>query len=397
MPPNPDRSIAGPKKELFRYVIDTSNPTGKRPCYGPYEIDSEAARIMIQASRFEPKQTSTIRKSALCGSCHTLYTHSLDAQGKPVATLAEQMPYLEWLHSRYPASHSCQDCHMPAVPGTVKIANVMGVGRQGVRQHLFRGGNFFVLGLLQSHREELGVQALAKQLHGTTEQTIQHLRQASARLTLRNTWNSNGRLQARIAIHNLTGHKLPSAYPSRRIWLHVVIQDAAGTILFESGKLNATGSIVGNNNDRDANTFEPHYARIDSSDQVQIYEAILGSPCGKPTTGLLTASVYFKDNRLLPQGFDKHTANDDIAVRGAARSDTSFGAGVDEVTYRIDVAKTKRPLTLVAELLYQPIAYRWALNLGRTRAPEIDRFVRYYKQAAVRSAIVLTTLSAQIH
>ena len=55
---------------------------------------------------------------------------------------------------------------------------------------------------------------------------------------------------------------------------------------------------------------------IDRPDQVQIYESILGDADSHPTTGLLSAVRYLKDNRLLPRGFDKATADPQIAVFG---------------------------------------------------------------------------------
>jgi hypothetical protein len=57
---------------------------------------------------------------------------------------------------------------------------------------------------------------------------------------------------------------------------------------------------------------------------VQIYESILGDAGGAVTTGLLSGAQYLKDNRLLPHGFDKQTAEPDIAVRGEALSDPDF-------------------------------------------------------------------------
>jgi hypothetical protein len=79
-------------------------------------------------------------------------------------------------------------------------------------------------------------------------------------------------------------------------------------VLFESGNVTATGVIRGNDNDADPRRFEPHYAQIRREDEVQIYEAILGDARGTVTTGLLQATRYLKDNRLLPRGFDKRTA-----------------------------------------------------------------------------------------
>ena len=82
------------------------------------------------------------------------------------------------------------------------------------------------------------------------------------------------------------------------------------------GRSIADGSIVGNDNDADPLRFEPHYSEITSPQQVEIYEPILKDSEGRVTTGLLHAVGYLKDNRLLPTGFNKSTAEKDIAVTG---------------------------------------------------------------------------------
>jgi hypothetical protein len=198
-----------------------------------------------------------------------------------------------------------------------------------------------------------------------------------------------------VSVENLAGHKLPSAYPSRRAWIHLAVRDAAGKVIFESGALNADGSITGNANDEDASLFEPHHLKISDPGQVQIYEPILGAPDGSVTTGLLTATQYLKDSRLLPQGFDKATAHADIAVAGAASADPDFTDGGDRVTFAIPTGGAAGPFTITVELLYQPIGYRWAHNLeGYDEAPEPGRFVVYYEAAAGSSAVVLVAASA---
>ena len=40
--------------------------------------------------------------------------------------------------------------------------------------------------------------------------------------------SSRGRLHADVVVENLGGHKLPTAYPSRRAWLHVIVRDRSG-------------------------------------------------------------------------------------------------------------------------------------------------------------------------
>ena len=106
-------------------------------------------------------------------------------------------------------------------------------------------------------------------------------------LRLRNPSRAGDRFDFDVVVTNKSGHKLPTAYPSRRAWLHVVVRDASGTVVFESGAVRPNGAVTGNDNDEDGTRFEPHYTRITSADQVQIYESIMGDSTGRVTTGLL--------------------------------------------------------------------------------------------------------------
>ena len=114
---------------------------------------------------------------------------------------------------------------------------------------------------------------------------------------------------------------------------------------------------------------------------------------GAVTTGLLTALRYVKDNRLLPRGFDKRSADKDIAVHGDAEDDADFAAGGDRIRYAVAVGDAQGPFQVEAELWYQPIAYRWAMNLKKYDATEPGRFVGYYEQTASGSGVVLAHAS----
>jgi len=211
-----------------------------------------------------------------------------------------------------------------------------------------------------------------------------------------NTRRVGARIEFAVTATNKAGHKLPTAYPARRVWLHVTVKDSRGTVLFESGAPRPDGSITGNDNDSDGLTFEPHYTRITSADQVQIYESIMGDFAGRPTTGLLFGTHYLKDNRLLPKGFDKSTASDDVKVIGAAATDADFNAGSDTVTYSVAAPNGSGPLNVTAELYYEAIGFRWAQNLRAYDAPEPKRFVGYFEQAANQSAKLLARAEAAI-
>jgi len=115
----------------------------------------------------------------------------------------------------------------------------------------------------------------------------------------------------------------------------------------------------------------------------------MAAPDDSVTTGLLKAVRYMKDNRILPEGFDKSTADHDIAVQGAAGKDDDFQAPGDRITYRVNVEGAEGPFSGRAELLYQSIGYRWAQNLMEENAAEIDRFVSYYDSMAGGSSAIL--------
>ncbi|HEU4698451.1 MAG TPA: hypothetical protein VFS40_04685 [Gemmatimonadales bacterium] len=373
------------------FAIDTVGAGGRPPIFGPYAVDRGHTTIMHSSTGFVPVEGQHIRASEHCATCHTLYTTTLGPRGDTVGTLPEQVPYLEWRHSAFARERSCQDCHMPpaaAAGDSLPITAVLGHPRGGVRQHTFAGGNFFILGMLNRYRAELAVEALPQELDAAVAATHAMLAEA-ATVRLEPSRSAGRDVVVDVVVTNLTGHKLPTAYPSRRAWLHLTVRDTAGATIFDSGALLPTGRIVGNDNDDDRTRFEPHYREISRPDQVEIYEPILRDEHGGVTTGLLSSVGYLKDNRLLPRGFDKATADADFAVVGDALADPAFTGGGHRVRYRIDPGRGRGPLRVTAELWYQPIGFRWAENLRLRPAPETDRFVAWYEAMAGASATVL--------
>ncbi len=372
------------------FVVDSPQAEENHPEYGPFVIQPGQARIMqTSTGGFRPTEAGHIHDSALCATCHTLYTKSLAPDGKEIGVFPEQMPFLEWQHSAYPQKSSCQSCHMPLVDEGAPIAAVLGEPRQGMRQHTFVGANFFVLNMLNSYRHDLSVTAMPAELTAAAERTKEFLQTQAARVSIRHIEFASGGLKVEVLVENLSGHKLPTAFPSRRAWLHLRVRDAGGKTVFESGALNADGSIQGNDNDADPSRFEPHYREITSADQVQIYEPILRDQTGHVTTGLAAATGYLKDNRLLPSGFEKQTANPDIAVIGDAADDPDFTDAGDLIRYSVPIPDGHGPVHVEVELWYQPIGFRWAHNLSAYPAAETRRFVSYYESMPSNSAVVL--------
>jgi hypothetical protein len=369
-----------------------------RPEYGPFVPDGGHQRVMDSSTRgYIPEQGEQIREAGLCGSCHTLYTKALGPGGKQVGVLPEQMPYQEWQHGDYGAtgSETCQTCHMPVVSAPVPVTALYGPLREGARHHVFVGSNFVMEGMLNDHRKDLATEALPEELDAAVKRTMEFLQTRSAKVTIESIAPTTDGLAVEVQVENLTGHKLPTAYPSRRAWLHVAVRDGNGRVVFESGALRPDGSIVGNDNDEDPLKFEPHYREITRPDEVEIYEPILKDWQGKVTTGLLSAVDYAKDNRLLPKGFDKATASHDIRVVGGAADDPGFNGGGSVVRYVVPTGGAVGPFTVEAELWYQPIGFRWAHNLAPYNATEPQRMVEYYEAAAGRSAVVVAKAEAR--
>jgi hypothetical protein len=106
---------------------------------------------------------------------------------------------------------------------------------------------------------------------------------------------------------------------------------------------------------------------------VQVYEAIMGNNLNEVTYTLLRGMVYLKDNRILPTGFNKATAPNDIKVVGDALTDANFVGGSDQITYRIPNL-TGSNYTVEAELVHQPLAYSFAQDLFSEATDEGDDF-----------------------
>ena len=135
---------------------------------------------------------------------------------------------------------SCQSCHMPEVAAETPIASVLGQPRPRVSQHTFRRRQR----VHARHSESLPRRARRRRHCRRSSMRRSHETQALSRLAGRDADDrgrgaSGSRLDFDVAVTSTTGHKLPTAYPSRRAWLHVVVTDGDGRVVFESGAIAA--------------------------------------------------------------------------------------------------------------------------------------------------------------
>ncbi len=374
------------------YVIDSDLPSGERVNYGPYKPADVDITIMQSGSGYIPVQGTHLQSAEACATCHTLYTPTVDADGKVVGIFPEQMPYEEWLASNYADETSCQDCHMPEAEGDISLSVTGSTPRAPFSKHSFVGGNTYALTLLRTFGSEIGLTANSDHLDAALARAVDQLKNESGQIEITDMQINDNVLDVTVQIKNQVGHKFPSGYPSRRVWIHLLVQDHAGTVIFESGGWTSSGAIHGNANDVDPLSFEPHYQTITAPDQAQIYEAIFVDTDGDITTTLLRGKAYIKDNRMLPAGFDKDIVPEDIAVVGQAKGDVDFIAQSDTLQYQIPLTEDEGPFTVMAELVYQSIGYQWAEKMKEYDAPETKQFSAFAEQVSNLPVLVSRTV-----
>ena len=380
----------------------TSAPTDDKPMYGVYSNPIRGA--MRNTTIYDPRQGAHVGSSELCATCHTLYTPVLEdpeSEG-----FLEQAPYLEWLNSAYVTGKfeekQCQDCHMPE-PETGYMTPITtmpnAAGERGpYAQHTFVGGNTHLLEMLKAYRVEQGISATTTEAGFDDQISLsrQFIETSSAELSIESATVDGSTLSFDVDVTNLTGHKLPTAYPSRRTWLHVTVRDNTDAVVFESGKPDARGYISTDvarlkadcmaaeklEGFDSALCYEPHRDSINSADQVAIYEPVLGDVHGDITHTLLKSSQYLKDNRIPPKGFTDAVAAtieaQTIPVGVSGDDDfncvaTAEGCGADTVHYLVDVEGASGPYKVDARLLYQATQPAFVDGL-HAHAERVNRF-----------------------
>jgi len=387
----------------FSVIAYSEDDKQHRPAYGQYSDPSGG--YMIPISKFTPEFSSHMSKSEVCATCHDLRTPSVDGSGEIIIHneanfFPEQMVFSEWRNSDFNEGGSkhqnCQDCHMPDAEGAVMLATEGGgIPREDFAQHTFLGGNTVVQSILQKYRTELGIENSSEAFEASIIRN-QHFLNTAADIEILSSVREGTLLTASVKVTNNTGHKLPSGYPSRRAYLHFVVTNENGEVVFESGKANDNGSVEGIDEDKDSSKFEPHYDVIDSPDKVQVYEAIMQDSDLNVTHTLMRATDYVKDNRLLPSGFNKLNAPNDIKVAGLAVSDNNFTAASDVVTYQVTLPQTSS-YNIFVELVYQPLAYGHLQDLFKSiDLKEVDEFKTMFDGAPVKfESIAAATVHVQ--
>lgn len=413
------------------YSIAAAGDIDALTIYGPHQ--NPITGVMVNNTQYTPAFGSQTTTSGHCATCHTLYTPTLGADNDTPTgdNFLEQGAFLEWQNSVYFTGNSneqqCQGCHMPQPEPGAYASRVAVMPNGNVNEswpvrspfftHSMVGGNTYLLELLRDYRVQLEIDTSTSVagFDAKIAETRSLLQNGTASLTIARADVAADQLLVDVDVINHTGHKLPTGYPSRRMWIHLTVRDANNQVVFESGAVDANGRLS-TDSDRLAaaclavakppgfssdDCYEPHRDVIDDADEIAIYEAVMADTNSDITHVLLYADSYLKENRIPPRGFTDAQA---IAIESQTRpagtgGDADFnaangveGSGSDTVHYVVDLAADTGPYQVDARLLFQAVQPSF-INSMHTSAPRVDQF-KAMAQLNPPTVEVLTSSSA---
>ncbi|MCA9608313.1 MAG: hypothetical protein KC619_22040 [Myxococcales bacterium] len=194
--------------------------------------------------------------SAFCGGCHDI---------RELSGLPLERPYAEWLTS--PAREEgrpCQSCHMPTYRG--RAAD--GAPERDLHEHRWVGVDV-----------PLTDGFATPEVIDETRTRVQALLASAAQLdlTVPATMTAGAQLDLEVRVQNLIdGHNLPTGSTFiRQLWLEVVVTDATGAVIYETGTLDENGDLrdpfseVAPYGDDDLVSF--HSSLVDGSGNPEIF------------------------------------------------------------------------------------------------------------------------------
>ena len=225
---------------------------------GPFESDYEGAH--------SAEKSDFITTSEFCGTCHDVFSF-------PGVRLEEA--YTEYLES--PAAEEgvrCQDCHMGVEPG-VAGERPMGPSAEGFEgefpdreqaSHFFTGPDYSLIdGFPYPDDLEASARVQAENI-ARTEQLLKN----SARLGPIEFRDDPDGVRLTIPVESRTsGHSVPTGFSSeRQMWIEVVVVNQAnGEVVFESGTLDNNGDL------RDAHSDQVRLGEVELDENLVNFQS----------------------------------------------------------------------------------------------------------------------------
>jgi hypothetical protein len=252
--------------------------------------------------------------------------------------------------------------------------------------------------LIRDNRKVLGATASVDAFNRVIDESQKMLQTQTAKLRLLEFQTKEQISTISVGIENLSGHKFPTAYPSRRAWIELAVTNDKNQVVFASGRVNQKGQLIDQygsvlSSEIANGPIQPHTNRISESKQVQIYESKMADSDSKPTYALLRGSVFLKDNRLLPKGWSFDHSDAKATAPAGVGDDLDFVAGEDRVQYHMSLPKGKYSLAI--KLRFQSLSTRYIAELFEIDTAEIEEFRRMYL-AADQTPETIDSISADL-
>jgi len=205
------------------------------------------------------------QSSEYCGSCHDLVTD---------AGLGLETVFQEWRQSGFQVTgKTCSDCHMAPYAGEAAVGGPV----RTVHDHRFIGAD---IALIDFPNREDQLAKVTAMLRGAL--TVSH--------DIPTSVSAGSVLPLQVTLTNdMTGHDVPSGVPFiRQIWVSVIVRDQQGSIIYESGQLDANGDLMDRHSafpvrDPDLFNTQASMLRADSSETGFPWDAAyLTNPSIKP-------------------------------------------------------------------------------------------------------------------
>jgi hypothetical protein len=273
-------------------------------------------------------------------------------------------------------------------------------GRTPFGLHHIAGGNVFMQRLMRANIQELGITAEFKHIDSTLDRTLNLLQESTLSLSLSETSRTPDTLFLEAVLENIAGHKLPTGFPSRRVFVEIIALNDQFDTIFHSGQTDSNFELTQENT-----PYELHHKVIDSEDKVQIYEMVMGDVNGNLTTVLERGFSHLKDNRIPPEGFTSaHSTYDTVEIAGLALYDEDFnkengteGTGADRIQIHIPVEGYTGKIDVFVKVYYQTVNNKWLADLFNYSSDEIDAWESLYdnsdKQPVLINEAALSSLA----
>jgi hypothetical protein len=275
---------------------------------------------------------------------------------------------------------------MPRLEDPIIIANGFSIipPRYPFNQHTFAGANSFMLNLIKNNKVTLGIDAEDWKFDSSIAATMNLLLDSSLVFDLGFDSMSADTAFLHVDLQNKGGQKLPSGYPSRRMVVQLIVTDATGDTVFQSGTFDPDWRVIG-----ESAGYEPHHDVIRQSDVPQIYEFVMGDVDNQFTSVLERAAVMLKDNRIPPQGFTTLSpVYDTVTISPDAFADGDFnraglteGTGMDRLHYHVPLTGATGSIRVFAHVYYQSVAPKFLDEMFSYSSTEIDTFISMYNAA----------------